>query len=134
VVDATPRPLYPQGREPVPIVQQSGWDPEAVWADVEDFALPETDPRTFQHVTSPYNDYAIPAPYLELGDQNPRNCTVLHKSFRIENYYAAGSSKTGSNTMMEWRAVQHVPAHNGEDNAASFPSIPKFKSQACHCL
>jgi len=72
----------PRGRDPVPIVQQSGWAPGTVWAGVEDLALPKTNPRTFQHVASPYIDYAIPAPYLELGEQIFRNCTVLNKSFR----------------------------------------------------
>jgi hypothetical protein len=73
----------PPGSDPVPIVQQSGWDPGTFWAGVVDLALPKTDPWTFQQVASPYIDYAIPAPYLELGDQSSRNCTVLSKSFRI---------------------------------------------------
>lgn len=134
VVDPTPRPLYSRGIDPVPIIQQSVWAPGTVWAGVEELALPKTDPRTFQHVAIPYTDCAIPAPYLELEDQSSRNCTVLNKSFGIENYHAAGSRKPGSNAAMEWRPVQHVRAHNGENNAASVPSTPKFKSQTYHCL
>jgi len=38
VVNATPRPLYPQERDPVPIVQESGWPPERVWTGAENLA------------------------------------------------------------------------------------------------
>jgi hypothetical protein len=31
VVNTTPRPLYPQERDPVPIEQEAGWAPEPVW-------------------------------------------------------------------------------------------------------
>ena len=31
VVNATPRPLYPWERDPVPIVQEAGWAPGPVW-------------------------------------------------------------------------------------------------------
>jgi len=100
---STPRPgrFTPGGRAAVPIVQQASWALGTVWTGVEDLALPNTDPRTFQHVASPYTDYAIPTPCLELGDQSSRNFTVLNKCFRIENYHAAGSRKIGSNAAME---------------------------------
>ena len=39
VVNVTPWPLYPQERDPVPIVQEAGWSPGPVWADVENLAL-----------------------------------------------------------------------------------------------
>jgi hypothetical protein len=31
VVNATPRPLYPQERDPLPIVQEVGWAPGPAW-------------------------------------------------------------------------------------------------------
>jgi hypothetical protein len=30
-----PQPLYPQEKEPVPIVQEAGWVPGLVWMGVE---------------------------------------------------------------------------------------------------
>jgi hypothetical protein len=70
---------------------------------------------TFQHAESPYTDYDILAPHLELGVQISRNCTVLNISFRTDNYHAAGSRTNGGNATMEWRSVQNVPSHNGKD-------------------
>ena len=35
MVNATPRPLYPRNRDPVPIVQEAGWVPGPVWTCVE---------------------------------------------------------------------------------------------------
>jgi len=35
----TPQLLYPQGREPVPIVQKAGWAPGLVWMSAENLAL-----------------------------------------------------------------------------------------------
>jgi hypothetical protein len=34
VVNATPRPIYPGERDPVPIVQEAGWAPRSVWTGV----------------------------------------------------------------------------------------------------
>jgi hypothetical protein len=31
MVNATPRPLYPRERDPVPIVYEAGWAPGPVW-------------------------------------------------------------------------------------------------------
>ena len=38
VVNATPRPLYPQERDLVPIVQEAGWAPGPVWTGAENLA------------------------------------------------------------------------------------------------
>ena len=35
MVNATPRPLYPQERDPVPTVQEAGWAPGPVWTGAE---------------------------------------------------------------------------------------------------
>jgi hypothetical protein len=56
VVNATPRPLYPQKREPVPIVQEAGWAPGPVWTDAKNLAALGFDPRSVQHVASRYTD------------------------------------------------------------------------------
>jgi len=40
VVNATPRPLYPRERDPVPIVQDAGWAPGPVWTGAENLAPP----------------------------------------------------------------------------------------------
>ena len=60
-VNATPQPLYPRERDPVPIVQEAGWAPGPVWTGAENLASTGLDPRTAQPVASRYTDYAIPA-------------------------------------------------------------------------
>jgi hypothetical protein len=37
--NTTPWPIYPQERDPVPIVQEAGWAPVLYWIGVENFAL-----------------------------------------------------------------------------------------------
>ena len=50
--------LYP-GKDPVPIVQETGWAPGPVWMGAENLAPPPRfDPRTVQPVASRYTDYA----------------------------------------------------------------------------
>jgi hypothetical protein len=57
VVNATPRPLYPGVRDPVPIVQESGWAPD--WSEPARKISPEPrfDPRTVPPVASRYADF-----------------------------------------------------------------------------
>jgi hypothetical protein len=53
VVNAAPRPLYPQQRDPVPIVQEAERAPRPVWTGAENLAPPPgVDPRTVQPVAS----------------------------------------------------------------------------------
>jgi len=40
VVNATPWPLYPRKGDPVPIVQEAGWDPGPVWTGAENLNPP----------------------------------------------------------------------------------------------
>ena len=49
VVSTTPRPIYPQERDPVTIVQEDGWTPGPVWTGAENL-VPQRgfDPRTVQ--------------------------------------------------------------------------------------
>jgi len=51
-VSVTPRPLFTPGKDQVPIVQEAGWAPGAVWTGEENFAAPGFDPRTVQPVVS----------------------------------------------------------------------------------
>ena len=37
-VSVTPRPLFTPGKDPVPIVQEAGWDPGSVWTGAENHA------------------------------------------------------------------------------------------------
>jgi len=37
-ISVTPRPLFTPGKDPVPLVQEAGWDPGPVWTGVENFA------------------------------------------------------------------------------------------------
>jgi hypothetical protein len=51
-----PRPLATPGKDPVPIVQETGWSPGLVWTAAENLATPGFDPRTIQLVASRYTD------------------------------------------------------------------------------
>ena len=53
---------FTSGKEPVPILQEAGWDPGPVWTVVENLAPPGFDLRTVQPIRSRYTDYVIPAP------------------------------------------------------------------------
>jgi hypothetical protein len=57
VVNATPRPLYPRERDPVPILQEAGWALGPVWTGAENPPPPVFDPRTIRFVASRYTDY-----------------------------------------------------------------------------
>ena len=63
VVNATPRPLYPWERNPVPIVLEAGWAPGPVRRISHP---PGFDHRIVQPVVSLYTDWAITAHYLIL--------------------------------------------------------------------
>ena len=52
VVNATPRPLYPRERNPVPIVYEDVWASEAVWTGAENLAPTE--------IRSPDHPVALP--------------------------------------------------------------------------
>ena len=56
-VSVTPRPLFTPGKDPVSIVQESGWVPGPVWTGTENLP-PGFDPRTVQPVASRYTDWA----------------------------------------------------------------------------
>jgi hypothetical protein len=59
MVNATPQPLYPRERDPVPILQEVGCAPESVWQDAEISQLKGFDPWTVQSIASRYIDYTI---------------------------------------------------------------------------
>jgi hypothetical protein len=63
VINATPRPLYPQERPGTRYIR--GWVGLRAGMDGcgKTRPLPGFDPRTVQPVSSSYTDYATPAPY-----------------------------------------------------------------------
>ena len=52
-----PGPQLTTGKDPVPIVQEAGWDSGPVWTGTENLAPPGFDPRIVQPVGSRYTDY-----------------------------------------------------------------------------
>jgi hypothetical protein len=48
VDNATPRPLYPRGRDLAPIVQEAGWAPGPIWTGTENLAPTGFVPQTVQ--------------------------------------------------------------------------------------
>jgi hypothetical protein len=64
MVNATPRPLYPRERDPVPIVQENGWALSPVWTSAEYFA--PTGIRSQEHParSKPLYPLSYPGPQL----------------------------------------------------------------------
>ena len=58
---SAPGPLYPRERNPVPIVQETGWAPGPAWKGAENLAHTGIDSRTVQALASRYTHYAIAA-------------------------------------------------------------------------
>ena len=48
---------FTPGKDPVPIVQETGWASGPVWTGAENLAPPGCDPRTVQLVGCRYTDY-----------------------------------------------------------------------------
>jgi hypothetical protein len=59
MITATPRPLYPQETEPVPIVLETGWASGPVWTGEKNLTSTRIRSRTVQPVASRYTDWAI---------------------------------------------------------------------------
>jgi hypothetical protein len=78
VVSITPPAAFTPRKDPVLIVQEAGWAPEAVWIGAENLAPPGFDPKTFQPVASHYTDYAIAAPFLSCSDIISQRSTDAH--------------------------------------------------------
>jgi len=60
VGNATPRPLYSQKNDPVPIIQEVRWAPGPAWMGVENLAL--TGILSADPIPSRYEVYASPIP------------------------------------------------------------------------
>jgi hypothetical protein len=60
VDNATPRPLYPRERDPVPIVQGAEWAPGSFWTGAEILAPTGIRRRSIQPVASRYTKCTIP--------------------------------------------------------------------------
>ena len=50
-----PRPLYPR-KDPVTMVQESGWDSDLIWTWMENLASPRFDSQTVQPIAGYYTD------------------------------------------------------------------------------
>jgi hypothetical protein len=70
VVKTKRRPLYPQEKDTVPIVQEAGWAPGPARKGSENPPPPGFDPRNVHFVASRCTDYAIPSSHT-ICYQNP---------------------------------------------------------------
>ena len=67
MVNATPRPLYPRQRDPLPIIQETGWAPGSEWTGTEN--LSRTEIRSLDRPAHSESLYGLPSPgsYLIQG-------------------------------------------------------------------
>jgi hypothetical protein len=69
-VSVTPWPLFTPGKDPVPIVQEAGWDPGPVWTGAENLAPPTgIRSRTVQPVAIRCTDYATRSTLMKVAFQ-----------------------------------------------------------------
>jgi len=54
VVSSTPRPQFPPGKDPLPIVQEAGWVPGPVWTGEKSRPHPDSTPDPSSHSQSLY--------------------------------------------------------------------------------
>jgi hypothetical protein len=96
VVNATPRPLYPQERDTVAIVQEAGWAPGPVWTGAKNLAptgiRSAYRPRRSESLcTLCYPRPPMPSPISFLPSIQRRNATVFclstEKADRTVNCY-----------------------------------------------
>jgi len=66
VVDATPRPLYPRERDPVPTVQEARWAPGPVWTGAENLAPTEIRSPSRPALNETLYRLSYPGPHLRV--------------------------------------------------------------------
>ena len=71
VVNATPRPLFTPGKDPVPIVQEAGWAPGPVWTGAENLA-----PTGIRSLERPARSQSL----YGLSYRGPRMHLIVQKS------------------------------------------------------
>ena len=88
MVNATPRPLYPRERDPVPIVQEAGWAPGPVRTGAENLSLtgirsPDRPARSESlYLLSYRGPRRAPSTYRRLGEPQNRSGHFGEKSLR----------------------------------------------------
>jgi len=96
-VSVTPRPLFTSGKDPVPIVQETGWALGPVWTGAENLA-PTGIRSPIQPVASRYTDWATrPTQSLKTGT-NPFEgvATLTHYSGRVTQICVFNTVKLGT--------------------------------------
>jgi len=114
-VSVTPRPLFTSGRDPVPIVQESGWAPGPVWTGAENLA--PTGNRSPDRPASSQSLFRLRYPAQSIcnveskGSMSIRICLCRHQttgSFRykvlyfVMLLYQLFSQKVDMNTSVIW--------------------------------
>jgi hypothetical protein len=76
-VNASPLPLYPREINPVPILQEAGWDSKSVWKCTENLIPRTFELGTVQPVASYYTDCATPDYNNNNNNNNNNNVMVI---------------------------------------------------------
>ena len=109
VVNATPRLLYPRGRDTIHIVQEAGWAPGQVWMGAEILSPLEFDPRTVQIVPSRYSDYAMP-PHFCTSPNTIRMCK-WHRMGLVGDAAWMGETRDGYRSFVIELDRKRIPGH-----------------------
>ena len=97
MVNATPRPLYPRERDPVPIVQEAGWALGPVWTGAEN--LTPIGIRSSDRTAHSESLYRLSYP----GPQNKH--IAKNDPLKYENYFP----KNGGTLQWEIQKFQQNP-------------------------
>jgi hypothetical protein len=115
VVNATPRPLYPGVRDPVPIVEEAAWVPGLVWTGAENFAY--TWIRSPDRPVRSESLYRLRYPGLTFATWIANLCDICYKttiltrtsfyfqSTKIQNT-STWSQQNGPRAVREWTRLR----------------------------
>jgi hypothetical protein len=120
VVNATPRPLYPQERDPVPTELEAGWAPEPVWTGAKDIdSTAGFDRQTAQPVASLLPTTLFRLTYILLCIQYNLYLTMLSAAQTVYNNSCTLNTETSGPSCytgdIVWVTVQDWRPENDFD-------------------
>ena len=109
-VSVTPRPLFTPGKDPVPIVRETGWAPWPVWTGVKNLAStgnrsPDRPPRSqsLYRLLYPAHTQIYPSVLIRLQENIKHNATMVsekQKTQQVGNTVRSATSVIRTKVML----------------------------------
>jgi hypothetical protein len=121
VVNATPRPLYPRQRDPLPIIQETGWTPESEWTGTEN--LSRTEIRSLDRPARSESLYGLRCPDSHLIPRSNKTGRCIDTEVQISGRMgevvvvsASEALKYDRHVHLSLRCLRQCLAQNGHKN------------------